>query len=277
MSLNLKKPKKKKGKDGTNGKKKSSKNQEQSHEKTDDNGVETIDAVAEEDEAMELDEEDRLEEARLKADQRIRDEIARSKLKANSAAITKSNDTTQTAENQLGSAPEAQDPSHDEEDPEKTIPLARFNPMLAILKNTLYMLSHFTLFSTGNSLCHCHAIADILLFLPTPVLMNSYGGIYESGDKEYTLQSFYALALDKLDRYICLRDDDIHNHEWYDESESGSDEGDSGSDGSGSDTDSHSEEPESLDKLETEHEQLTIVEDPSDLVDVVATQLEQVE
>ncbi|KAA1138403.1 hypothetical protein PGTUg99_001126 [Puccinia graminis f. sp. tritici] len=243
MSLNLKKPKKKKGKDGPNGKKKSAKNQDRSHEKTDDNGVETIDAIPEEDEAMELDEEDRLEEARLKADQRIRDEIARSKLKANSAAATKANDPAQTAENQLGSAAETQDPSHDEEDPEKTIPLARFNPMLAILKNTLYI----------------------------------YGGIYESGDKEYTLQSFYALALDKLDRYICLRDDDIHNHEWYDESEGGSDEEDSGSDGSSSDTDSQSEEPESIDKLETEHEQLPIVEDPSELVDVVATQLEQEE
>ncbi|EFP91432.2 uncharacterized protein PGTG_17388 [Puccinia graminis f. sp. tritici CRL 75-36-700-3] len=243
MSLNLKKPKKKKGKDGPNGKKKSAKNQDRSHEKTDDNGVETIDAIPEEDEAMELDEEDRLEEARLKADQRIRDEIARSKLKANSAAATKANDPAQTAENQLGSAAETQDPSHDEEDPEKTIPLARFNPMLAILKNTLYI----------------------------------YGGIYESGDKEYTLQSFYALALDKLDRYICLRDDDIHNHEWYDESEGGSDEEDSGSDGSSSDTDSQSEEPESIDKLETEHEQLPIVEDPSELVDVVATQVEQEE
>ncbi|KAI9621276.1 hypothetical protein H4Q26_015774 [Puccinia striiformis f. sp. tritici PST-130] len=158
MSLNLKKPKKKKG--GYQWRRKE-----------------------EDEEVMELDEEDRIEEARLKADQLIRDEIANRMVPSSSF--------------------------EEEEDPEKTIPLARFNPMLAVLK--------------------------IL-----------YTWIYESGDKEYTLQSFYSLALDKLDRYICLRDDDIHNHEWFDDSESGSDDDEEdedggGSDGSGSDTDSNDE------------------------------------
>ncbi|OAV87349.1 hypothetical protein PTTG_00591 [Puccinia triticina 1-1 BBBD Race 1] len=242
MTLNLKRPKKKKGKDGANGKKKSAKNQEQINEKGDDHGME-VEAIQEDDEAMELDEEDRLEEARLKAEQLIRDEIARSKLKANSTA-TKSNEPTKSVENQVVGAAEIQDSSHDEEDPDKTIPLARFNPMLAILKNTLYI----------------------------------YGGIYESGDKEYTLQSFYSLALDKLDRYSCLRDDDIHNHEWFDESESGSDDDeDSGSEGSSSESESHSEEAENLEKLEREQEQIPIVEDPAEVADVLATQLEQEE
>ncbi|OAV87350.1 hypothetical protein, variant [Puccinia triticina 1-1 BBBD Race 1] len=154
MTLNLKRPKKKKGKDGANGKKKSAKNQEQINEKGDDHGME-VEAIQEDDEAMELDEEDRLEEARLKAEQLIRDEIARSKLKANSTA-TKSNEPTKSVENQVVGAAEIQDSSHDEEDPDKTIPLARFNPMLAILKNTLYMLSLFTwhwISWTGIAVC----------------------------------------------------------------------------------------------------------------------------
>jgi len=244
MMLNLKKPKKKKGKDAGGGKKKNMKHQEQNVHKPVNDGMEEEEIIQEEEEVMELDEEDRLEEARLKAEQLIRDEIARSKLKANLVA-TKSIEAIKSIDNQTPASVEAQDPAHDEEDPEKTIPLARFNPMLAILKNTLYI----------------------------------YGGIYESGDKEYTLQSFYSLALDKLDRYICLRDDDIHNHEWYDESESGSDDEDSGSDGSSSDTDSHAEEEHvsSDHKADAELEQPTMLIDPAEATDVIATQLEQEE
>lgn len=34
----------------------------------------------------------------------------------------------------------------------------------------------------------------------------SYGGIYERGPREYTLDDFYTLQLDKLDRYVCLKE-----------------------------------------------------------------------
>lgn len=33
----------------------------------------------------------------------------------------------------------------------------------------------------------------------------SYGGIVERGSREYTLDDFYTIQLDKLDRYHCLR------------------------------------------------------------------------
>lgn len=36
-----------------------------------------------------------------------------------------------------------------------------------------------------------------------------YGGIYERGSKEYTLDDFYSLQLDKLDRYICLKESGV--------------------------------------------------------------------
>jgi hypothetical protein len=39
--------------------------------------------------------------------------------------------------------------------------------------------------------------------------MTSYGGIFERGSREYTLDDFYALALDKMDRYVCLKKSDI--------------------------------------------------------------------
>ncbi|KAG2018767.1 hypothetical protein CC2G_008160 [Coprinopsis cinerea AmutBmut pab1-1] len=57
------------------------------------------------------------------------------------------------------------------DDPNLTVPIARYNAMLAVLKNTLYI----------------------------------YGGILEKGSKEYTLDDFYSLQLDKLDRFTCLK------------------------------------------------------------------------
>lgn len=73
---------------------------------------------------------------------------------------------------------------------------------------------------------------------------HSYGGIWEtaddeSGGRDYTLQSFFSLALDKMDHFVCLRDDDIQEHEWN-ESESSSDEDDD--DGSDSGSSSESED-----------------------------------
>lgn len=33
----------------------------------------------------------------------------------------------------------------------------------------------------------------------------SYGGIFERGSREYTLDDFYSIQLDKLERYTCLK------------------------------------------------------------------------
>ncbi|GBE83977.1 Kelch repeat-containing protein [Sparassis crispa] len=62
-------------------------------------------------------------------------------------------------------------PEMDPDDPNLTTPLPRYNAMLAVLRNTLYI----------------------------------YGGIFERGSREYTLDDFYALQLDKLDCYTCLK------------------------------------------------------------------------
>ena len=39
--------------------------------------------------------------------------------------------------------------------------------------------------------------------------MASYGGIFERGSREFTLDDFYSLALDKMDRYVCLKKSDV--------------------------------------------------------------------
>ena len=39
--------------------------------------------------------------------------------------------------------------------------------------------------------------------------MGSYGGIFERGSKEYTLDDFYALQLDKMEKYVCLKKSDV--------------------------------------------------------------------
>ncbi|KIY73251.1 galactose oxidase [Cylindrobasidium torrendii FP15055 ss-10] len=72
-------------------------------------------------------------------------------------------------ENEHVAAPIAEEVDLD--DPSLTVPIPRYNAMLAVLKNTLYI----------------------------------YGGIFERGSREYTLDDFYSLDLDKLDRYACLK------------------------------------------------------------------------
>jgi hypothetical protein len=52
-----------------------------------------------------------------------------------------------------------------------------------------------------------------------------YGGIYERGSREYTLDDFYALQLDKLDRFHCLKKSDVVIPDGM-ESSSEEDEGD---------------------------------------------------
>ncbi len=66
--------------------------------------------------------------------------------------------------------------------------------------------------------------------------MTSYGGIFEHGSREYTLDDFYALALDKMDRYVCLKKSDIIITEGDDESSS-DEEDDDGGDSSDEDED----------------------------------------
>jgi len=97
------------------------------------------------------------------------------------------------------------------DDPLLTIPLPRYNAMLAVLRNTLYMF--------------------VVVFLWNRLLMifqtiSRYGGIYERGSREYTLDDFYALQLDKLERYQCLKKSDVVIPEGEVESSSDEDESD---------------------------------------------------
>ena len=77
----------------------------------------------------------------------------------------------------------------------------------------------------------------------------SYGGIFELGTREYTLDDFYALQLDKLERFVCLKPSGIVIPT---EAEESSEEGDSGDDGSDDDEDEEDAERESESEDERE-------------------------
>ncbi|KAI0779197.1 galactose oxidase [Irpex lacteus] len=102
-------------------------------------------------------------------------------------------------------APTADDEA-DLDDPNSTRPLPRYNAMLAVLKNTLYI----------------------------------YGGIFERGKLEYTLDDYYSLQLDKLDKYVCLKPSDVDITAGGDESSSDDDD------------DSNTDEEEDEDMEDTE-------------------------
>ncbi|KIK70141.1 hypothetical protein GYMLUDRAFT_34611 [Collybiopsis luxurians FD-317 M1] len=87
----------------------------------------------------------------------------------------------------------------DPDDPLLTTPLPRYNAMLAVLRNTLYI----------------------------------YGGIFERGAREYTLDDFHSIPLDKMDRFVCLKESDVVIEEGDDESDEdeSDDEEDDGDEG----------------------------------------------
>ncbi|KAF8901515.1 hypothetical protein CPB84DRAFT_1777507 [Gymnopilus junonius] len=95
------------------------------------------------------------------------------------------------------------DDTVDLDDPLLSTPLPRYNTMLAVLRNTLYI----------------------------------YGGIYERGSREYTLDDFYSLQLDKMDKYICLKKTDVVIPEGDVESSSDEDGDEDDSDEDEDDTD----------------------------------------
>ncbi|KAF7304868.1 SET domain-containing protein [Mycena kentingensis (nom. inval.)] len=112
----------------------------------------------------------------------------------------------------------------DPDDPILTTPLPRFNAMLAVLRNTLYI----------------------------------YGGIYERGKREYTMDDFYSIQLDKLEKYTCLKKSEIvilNEDEESSEDDSGSDDGD-GDEGEGDDSSGESSDDDALPGA--------VVEDPAE-------------
>jgi hypothetical protein len=81
----------------------------------------------------------------------------------------------------------------DPDDPLLSTPMPRYNAMLAVLRNTLYM----------------HVLTNLYSHKSRTNYMSSYGGIFERGSREFTLDDFYSLALDKMDRYVCLKKSDV--------------------------------------------------------------------
>lgn len=72
-----------------------------------------------------------------------------------------------------------------------------------------------------------------------------YGGIYERGAREYTLDDFYSLQLDKLDKFVCLKESkvvpDLANPD-ADESDEEDDDEEDGDDDDDDDDDSEVED-----------------------------------
>ena len=64
-----------------------------------------------------------------------------------------------------------------------------------------------------------------------------YGGIFERGSKEYTLDDFYAVQLEKMDKYVCLKKSDVVIPEEAEEESSSDDEDDGDDDSDGEDSD----------------------------------------
>lgn len=86
-----------------------------------------------------------------------------------------------------------------------------------------------------------------------------YGGIFERGSREYTLDDFYALQLDKMDKYLCLKESGVAVPTTGDD-ESSSEDGDDDDDDEGDDDDEDSEDDDGPPTPPEEvHEQ---VEDP---------------
>ncbi|KAF9558174.1 hypothetical protein CPC08DRAFT_724650 [Agrocybe pediades] len=114
-----------------------------------------------------------------------------------------------------------------------TTPLPRYNAVLAVLRNTLYI----------------------------------YGGIYERGSREYTLDDFYALQLDKMEVYRCLKKSDVVIPEGEEESSSDEDDDDEDDDRDDSGEDTDDEDGKTL---VDEEEMRIVVEDLAEDLDDVS-------
>lgn len=81
--------------------------------------------------------------------------------------------------------------------------------------------------------------------------MHRYGGIFERGTKEYTLDDFYALQLDKMDRYTCLKKSDVVIPEEGEEESSEEDDEEEDDDDDDEEDDEEDEEGSDGDELGT--------------------------
>ncbi|THH04020.1 hypothetical protein EW146_g10287 [Bondarzewia mesenterica] len=115
--------------------------------------------------------------------------------------------TSKTSPVELPPNPDTEIEAIDPDDPILSTPPPRYNTMLAVLRNTLYMYAHMAVFSSADR-----------------------------ASTRWT--TFYALPLDKMDRYLCLKQSDIFvpaegEESSSDGSDSESDEDDEGGSRSG--------------------------------------------
>lgn len=113
------------------------------------------------------------------------------------------------------------DSDDDPDDPQKSVPIPRFNTMLAVQRNTLYF----------------------------------YGGIHETADREYTMDDFYTLDLSKMDRYRCLKACPIDALEWNESESSDDGDDDDEDDSSSSSSDEDDKERRKRDAQQPEGEE----------------------
>lgn len=133
--------------------------------------------------------------------------------------VTDTQDHDKEAQNSTRDPTEASEELGDDpDDPSKSVPLTRYNAMLAIVKNTLFI----------------------------------YGGIYETTEpaREYTLDDFVTLNLEKLDRFIHIRGTGLEELEWQ-----GSSDEDGESDSSDGQEDDSEDEDEEDDPMGEEEEE----------------------
>ena len=93
--------------------------------------------------------------------------------------------------------------------------------------------------------------------------MSSYGGIFEKGVKEYTLDDFYALQLDKLDRFTCLKPSNVVIDENADDESSDEDDDDE------DDEENHNEDDDDTAAGEPIKEVQQLAKNSDDLGDIV--------
>lgn len=119
--------------------------------------------------------------------------------------------------------------------------------MLAVLRNTLYLyvrslhpfLVPFPSFLSSFCANDSHPLSRFtspFWFLTPLFATHRYGGIFERGSKEYTLDDFYSVQLDKMDRFVCLKESEVVvPPEGGEDEESSSDDDDEEGDESGDD------------------------------------------
>jgi hypothetical protein len=106
-----------------------------------------------------------------------------------------------------------QDPTPSFDEPEEFAPRARYNAMTCVQKGILYI----------------------------------YGGILEVEDKEYTLDDFWSINVEKMTEYTCMKSSELDEQVWLGEQSDDDDEDDDDDDDDDEDDDNDEGEDDDVD------------------------------